>query len=337
MSTPTGSPTHDRSRHLVDPELLPLLDLMAQMTQPGGITAETLTASREQRDALVAATPVPEGSTATVERIAVPASSYDAGAPDVSVLVYRPAEPTGSALLHVHGGGYVIGSAAMSDVANRAVADQLGAVVVSVDYRLAPETQHPGPVEDCYAALVWLHDHAEELDVDPARIGVKGESAGGGLAAALSLLARDRGGPGLAFSHLIYPMLDDRTVTSDDPAPYAGEFVWAPANNRFGWESLLGGPAGAAEASPYAVPARAADLVGLPPTYIATGSLDLFLEEDLDYARRLLRAGVPTEVHVYAGAFHAFQAAEHAEVVQQATLDSMRALRRTMDAPAPGV
>ena len=335
MLSPTGHPTEGRSRHLVDPDLLPLLDMMDELIQPGGITAQTLAAAREQREALVAATPTPEASTARLEQRTVPGSSYDELSPDVPVLVYHPREPSGAALLHVHGGGYVIGSAAMGDVANRAIADELGAVVVSVDYRLAPETPHPGPVEDCYAALVWLHDNAEDLGVDPARIGVKGESAGGGLAAALCLLARDRGGPGLAFAHLIYPMLDDRTVTTDDPHPYTGEFVWTPTSNRFGWESLIGGPAGAPEVSAYAAPARADDLAGLPPTYLMTGSLDLFLDEDLEWVRRLARAGVPTELHVLPGAFHGFQGAVHAEVVQQANRDSTAALEHAMRASTP--
>ncbi|GGF48168.1 esterase [Marmoricola endophyticus] len=323
---PQGPPTAGRSRHLVDPELLPVLDLLIETSPPGGVSADNLAATREQREAMVAATPVPEGSTTRVERVSAPA--YVEGDPEVSALVYHPAEPSGAALLHVHGGGYVMGSAQMADLTNRAIAEQVGMLVVSVDYRLAPEHPHPAPVEDCYAGLVWLAENAEELGVDPARIGVKGESAGGGLAAALALLARDRGGPGLAFQHLVYPMLDDRTPGGDDAQPYAGEYVWTTVNNRFGWESLLGGQVGAPDTSPYAVPARAADLAGLPPTYLATGSIDLFVEEDLDYARRLLRAGVPTEVHVYPGAFHAFQAAEHAEVTARFHRDSMDALRR---------
>ncbi len=250
------------------------------------------------------------------------------------VLVYIP--PTRSdgslngALLHIHGGGYVLGLAESNDPDNRLLARELGCVVVSVNYRLAPETAHPGPVEDCYAALVWLATHADELGVDPARIGVKGESAGGGLAAGLALLARDRGGPALAFQHLVYPMIDDRTAVTDDPHPYAGEYVWTPASNRFGWASLLGVEPGGPDVSPYAAAARATDLTGLPPAFLAMGALDLFLDEDLDYARRLTRAGVPVELHVYAGAFHGFYSAPQASVTQQANRDGLEALRRAL-------
>ncbi len=156
------------------------------------------------------------------------------------------------------------------------------------------------------------------------------ESAGGGLAAALALLVRDRGEFTLAFQHLIYPMLDDRTCTTKDPHPYTGEFVWTAHNNHFGWSSLLGHEPGLEGVSPYVAPARATDLAGLPPTFISTGSLDLFLEEDMDYAQRLLRAGVPVEFHIYPGGFHAFNVAPGAAIAQQAGRDSADALRRAL-------
>src|SRR5262249_39769655 len=159
-------------------------------------------------------------------------------------------------------------------------------------------TPFPGNVEDCYAALAWMAGEAAALGVDAARIGVMGESAGGGLAAALALLARDRGEHRLAFQHLIYPMIDDCTCTAAEPHPSTAEFIGTPASNRFGWTSLLGTEPGGADVSPYAAAARATDLAGLPPAYIATGALDLFLEENLEYARRLIRAGVPVELHV---------------------------------------
>jgi triacylglycerol lipase len=157
-----------------------------------------------------------------------------------------------------------------------------------------------------------------------------GESAGGGLAAGLALLARDRGEHQLAFQHLIYPMIDDRTCTADDPHPFAGEFVWTPSANRFGWTSLLGHEPGRAGVSPYAAAARAEDLSRLPPTYIATGALDLFVEENFEYARRLIRAGVPTELHVYPGAFHGFQWAAQSEVAMAAARDTRAALVRAL-------
>jgi triacylglycerol lipase len=233
------------------------------------------------------------------------------GAPDVRVLVYTPpgkATPR-PAFLHVHGGGYVMGSPEINDAANRARAAELGCVVVSVDYRLAPETQFPGALEDCYAALKWLHDQADALGVDRGRIAIGGESAGGGHAAALAICARDRGEVRIRLQLLDSPMLDDRTGSSSAPHPYCGEFVWTAASNRFGWRALLGREPGGPDTPAGASPARVADLSGLPPTFIAVGALDLFMEEDLEYARRLVRAGVPAEVHVIPGGFHGFSVA----------------------------
>jgi acetyl esterase/lipase len=226
----------------------------------------------------------------------------------------------------------VLGSADQDEGTVKEIVSAVGCAAVSVDYRLAPETPHPGPVEDCYAALMWLHAHAAELGVDPDRIAIGGASAGGGLAAALALLARDRGEVALAFQLLIYPMLDDRTVTHSDPHPLTGEFIWTPDANRFGWFSLLGQEPGGADVSPYAAAARAEDLAGLPPTYISVGALDLFLEEDMEYARRLIRAGVPTELHVYPGAYHGFNMTPNARIVQSFTRDVTSALRRALNA-----
>ena len=254
------------------------------------------------------------------------------GDPDVSVMVHRPRARTGlvGAILHIHGGGYVTGDAASMAPAHRALAVMLNCVIVSVDYRLAPETIAPGSLEDCYAGLTWLMGEADALGVDRARVGVMGESAGGGLAAALALLARDRGDHPLAFQHLIYPMIDDRTCTSGDPNPYAGELIWSPEKNRFGWACLLGTEPGAADVSPYAAAARATTLEGLPPTFIAVGALDLFVDEDIEFARRLIRAGVPTELHVYPGAFHGFHFDPAAEVTLKANRDSAAALVKAL-------
>ncbi|OYW92187.1 MAG: arylesterase [Caulobacterales bacterium 32-67-6] len=264
-----------------------------------------------------------------MERRAIPGP---VGAPDVEVLIYRPKDAAGPlpCILHIHGGGYVAGAAADNEAVHRTLAADLACCIVSVEYRLAPETPFPGPVEDCYAALAWVFANAEALGVDRGRIGLMGESAGGGLAAGLALLARDRGDYLLAFQHLIYPMIDDRTCVSADPHPYAGAFVWTPQANAFGWRALLGHEAGLDGVSPYAAAARATDVSGLPPTFIATGALDLFLEEDLAYAQRLLRAGVPVELHVYPGAFHGFQWAPEAGVSQTAARDSRAALARAL-------
>ena len=172
------------------------------------------------------------------------------------------------------------------------------------------------------------------MGIDPERIAIGGGSAGGGLAAALGLLARDRGRLRVAFQVLLVPMLDDRTVVSADPHPYTGEFIWTPLNNQVGWTALLGGAPGGDGVSPYAAPARAESLVGLPPTYISTGSLDLFLEENLEYARRLIRAGAPTELHVYPGAYHGFSRAASARVSKAYKRDMFQALQRAFE-PAP--
>ncbi len=195
---------------------------------------------------------------------------------------------------------------ALYDTAVRDYVATSGVPMLVVDYRVAPEHPHPTPVEDCYAALVWLAENAGELGVDPARIAVMGDSAGGGLAAGVCLLARDRGGPAVAQQLLIYPMLDDRPATPD---PQLLPFLtWTYDDNVTGWGALLGEGAGTDAVSPYAAPARADDLAGLPDTYIDVGDLDIFRDEDITYARRLADAGVPTELHVYPGCPHAFEA-----------------------------
>jgi acetyl esterase/lipase len=249
-----------------------------------------------------------------------------AGAPDVRVLVFQPTGRTEPmpAILHIHGGGYVIGAPEMNEAANRQLAADLGCVIVSVDYRLAPDTPFPGPVEDCYAGLKWLHANAKELGVDPTRIAIQGESAGGGLAAGLALLARDRGEVPVIFQFLLYPMIDDRPAA--EPHPYAGEFIWNLNSNHFGWSAYLGREPGGPDVSPYAAAARAENLAGLPATLIITGALDLFMEENLEYARRLTRAGVPVDLMVYSGAFHGFQVAPDTEISRRFRRDHREAM-----------
>ncbi|HET9110884.1 MAG TPA: alpha/beta hydrolase, partial [Ktedonobacterales bacterium] len=253
------------------------------------------------------------------------------GAPDVRALIYTPAAREAvPALLWIHGGGYIMGSADAEDPMVKSIVSAVGCAAVVVDYRLAPETPYPGSLEDCYAALKWLFAHAGELGIDPTRIAVGGSSAGGGLAAALALLARDRGEVPLVFQLLIAPMLDDRTCTLAQPHPYTGEFIWTRETNHFGWTALLGQEPGGPDVSPYAAAARAEHLEGLPAAFINVGALDLFLEEDMEYARRLMRAGVPTELHVYPGAYHGFRMAANAQVTQIAERDQLTALRRAL-------
>ena len=316
-----------RTRHLVDLEILPLLDSLPALS----LSDETLATMRANEFKL----PVdPEVEAQVgVERLSAPGPL---GAPDVGLVCYRPKALDGAlpGVLHIHGGGYVGGTVEMMAWANAAFALELGCAVVSVDYRLAPETRAPGAVEDCYAALAWLKRHPDIAGLDPARIGVMGESAGGGLAAALALLARDRGEHRLAFQHLVYPMLDDRTAGQGEDArhPNVGEFVWTADSNRYGWTSLLGHEPGRDGVSPYAAPARAENLAGLPPTFLYTGALDLFLEENIAYARRLIRAGVPTEFHIYPGAVHGFELTG-GELAARARRDAIEALRRDLSRP----
>ena len=232
------------------------------------------------------------------------------GAPDVEIVIVNAGKRGAPrpAILHTHGGGFLYMHPKDIVFMLQETAAALDCVIVSVDYRLAPETQFPGSVEDNYTGLKWLHAHAGELGADPARIALMGESAGGGHAAMLAIAARDRGEVPVIYQALTYPMLDDRTGSSRAVPPHIGAFLWRAAENKFGWACFLGVPAGS-QTVPYgAVPARVEDLSGLPPTFIAVGSIDLFVEEDIEYARRLNNAGVPVELHVYPGCVHAFDA-----------------------------
>lgn len=225
--------------------------------------------------------------------------------PDVALRVHRPTGSTGAlpCLVWMHGGGLVMGVAGGDDARFDEWCTRHSMMAVSVEYRLAPETPYPGPIEDCYVSLQYVFENAAELGVDPHRIGVGGASAGAGLAAALALMARDRGGPKIASQLLIYPMLDDRQITESSTWDVP---IWPAASNTFGWTSYLGDAKGTNGVSPYAAPARATDLTGLPPAIIAVGGLDGFVDEDTDYARRLNIAGVPIEFHLYPGAPHGF-------------------------------
>lgn len=313
------------TRHLVDPELLQLLEDFPTMR----LTREALPDIRAARAAQLAQQLASEPAFPDIEE----SERHVPAEPDVRVLVYLPKQAARPlpALVWIHGGGYVLGSADADGLQMKTLVANVGCAVVSVDYRLAPEAPFPAGVEDCYAALRWTYANAAELGVDKDRIAIGGASAGGGLGAALALLARDRAEVPVAFQLLLVPMLDDRTAAQAEQHPFTGEFVWTPHNNHFGWSSLLGHEPGRSGVSPYASPARAEALAGLPPAYISTGSLDLFLEEDMEYARRLARAGVPTELHVYPGAFHGFSRAANARVSKAYTRDYMHALQRAFE------
>lgn len=236
-----------------------------------------------------------------VEERAVPATATD---PAVTVLTYqRPARPAPSgALLWIHGGGTVMGAARQSQGWCSRIAEELDVLVINVEYRLAPENPYPAALDDCYRALRWLHDKAAGLGVDPARIAVGGQSAGGGLAAAVVQRAHDTAIP-VRFQLLLYPMLDDRTVLRADP-PGRQVYTWTPASNRFAWTAYLGRPPQAQEERPYAAAARRTDLTGLPPAWLGVGDIDLFYAEDVAYARRLRDAGVECELRVEPGMYH---------------------------------
>ncbi len=227
------------------------------------------------------------------------------GDPPIRVRLHRPKGVEGPmpAIVSLHLGGYVVGTYDNEDARHDRLCPRFGYLGVAVDYRLAPETSFPGALEDAYGALRWVHDNAEELGVDRSRIGIIGASAGGGLAAALALYARDKGEVPVAFQQLLYPMLDDRrtTPTSQWDVP-----VWSPESNEIGWSSYLGALYGTEDIPYYAAPSRATDLTGLPPAFLCVGALDLFCDEVIDYAQRLNQAGVPVELHVYPGGPHAF-------------------------------
>ncbi|MCP2357097.1 acetyl esterase/lipase [Nonomuraea thailandensis] len=231
------------------------------------------------------------------------------GAPEVTVLVCTPATVDAPApvIYHIHDGGMVAGTRRSGMTPMLDLAEPHGAIVVSVEYRLAPEHPYPAQLEDCYAGLSWIAGDADALGADTERIVIVGVSAGGGLAAAVALLARDRGGPALYGQLLGYPMLDDRN-DSYSTVQMRGFGVWDQTSNETGWRAVLGAAYGAADVSPYAAPARATDLSGLPPAYIDVGSAEIFRDEAVAYADRIWQAGGDAELHVWPGGFHAFDA-----------------------------
>lgn len=306
------------SRPLVDPEILPLLDLMPTLE----LSDQLLPLVREARYGCEPP-PLP---IAPHEHLAPGLDD----APDVPVRHFDPPARTGNAaVFHIHGGGMVLGKAEMSDPGNAMLALALGVQVFSVDYRLAPEHPFPAPQNDCLAAWDWLQANAQSLGVDPARIAIAGESAGGGLAAALALMIRDTGRTPPAGQVLTFPMLDHRTGSDEQPAlANTGEFVWSAQSNRFGWAALRGNYPADDDRAHWFSPALAPDLAGLPPAWIGVGALDLFLAEDLDYAKRLAAAGVPVSLDLYAGCPHAFMLVQDAAVTADYARDLKAAYTR---------
>jgi acetyl esterase/lipase len=310
---------------LLDPALR---EVVTSLPELAALPAGGLQQVRAAVAALVECEGMPAADGVHIEDLQVPGPLH--GRP-VGVRLYRPVQSAKSprpAVLHLHGGGYVMGSPAFGDAMAIEQVQELGCIVVSVDYRLAPEHPYPAALEDTDAALRWLHAQAPVLGVDPTRVAVAGESAGGGLAAALALWTRDRGGPALCLQLLDSPMLDDRTGLGTPPSALAGQFIWTLDHNRFAWQAYLGGRAGGADVPHHAAAARATDLSCLPPAFISVGALDLFAMENLDYARRLLAAAVPVELHLDPSACHAYMMAPQAKASLAYRRDALAALRR---------
>jgi acetyl esterase len=284
-----------------DPEFAGLLPMLPTVTDFSSL--EEIQAMRAARMELFAQVQADRDDVSKEDR-AVPGLEDD---PDVPIRIYRPRareEGSGSrpCVLEIHGGGFMTGSIEMMDGWCQIAAAHLDAVVVSVEYRLAPEHPFPAGLHDCYAALCWTAGNADALDIDPARIAIAGQSAGGGLAAATALLARDRGGPALCFQLLEIPELDDRLETPSMKA-FDDTPLWNRPNAVWSWRHYLGADHTGA-VSPYAAPSRATDLSRLPPAYVSTMEFDPLRDEGIDYALRLLQAGVSVELHSYPGTFH---------------------------------
>lgn len=261
----------------------------------------------------------------------VQVTGYEAHAEDgtsIPMRLYRKDGSDAQSLaVYVRGGGVFLCSIDTHDPICRRYTAASGVPMLSVDFRFAPEHPYPTSVEDCYAGLVWAVEHAAELGVDPSRIAIMGDSAGGGMAAGVALMARDRGGPAIKAQILVYPMLDDRTTRPDpEIEPFA---MWSTDDNITGWGCLLGEAAGGDDVASYAAPAREQNLAGLPAAYIEVGQLDIFRGEDTDYAERLSRAGVEVELHVHPGVPHAFEVfAPDSAVARRSAADRVRALQR---------
>jgi acetyl esterase/lipase len=321
------------------PELRPGLQVYADLGLPR--TLEEIPAARVRfaesvAVALALANPQSESSAGLVSR-----SDHLARAvsPDrsVRVRVHRPSRESGvlPVVLWIPGGGMVFSEFESDSAGCDELARDLGCAVVSVAYRLAPETPGPGGLEDCYAALSWVVAAAAEQSFDASRVAVLGFSAGGGIAAGLTLLTRDLGGPAVRFQCLVSPMLDDRQDTAS-AREFADIVSWSGQNNAVGWTSLLAGAPNDGARTPYLAPARAADLSGLPPAYVQVAELEIFRDEDLRYAERLAAAGIPCEVRVYSGAYHCFdQVVPEAQVSRQSRSDRLRALASALTIELP--
>jgi acetyl esterase/lipase len=314
---------------LLDPELKGPIKMMLNQMPPTNFNdiPAARAASTQMMAAMKAQMPVIPG--VITEDHTIPGPK---GSPNVKVRIYRPEKQAGllPALLWIHGGGYMLGDLDQEDFNAKQLTLAAECVVASVEYRLAPEHPYPAPLEDCYAALKWLSTHADELKINRSHIAVGGGSAGGGLAAGLAVLARDRAEAQVMFQLLVYPMINDYNIApASDTLPDA--LFWTRESNLIGWRSYLGCAPGTEGISCYAAAYRATNLEGLPAAYITVGDIDLFAQEDVDYSRRLIAAGIPTELHVYPGGCHAFDMlVPGADITKRFTADIHRALKRAL-------
>ncbi|QWU13740.1 Acetyl esterase/lipase [Paenibacillus sophorae] len=315
-----------RSRHLIDQEIISAIDLIPT----SDLSETTLMESRKNQSKMLPQIDVTQMFPVTFEERVVP--SYFGG-PDIRIEIIKPSQPKYKKMplyYSIHGGGMVLGSPVVDRPGNASLAAQHGFCCVSVYYRLAPEHVQPSQLQDCYSGLKWCIEHAEELAIDTQKVALAGSSAGGGLAAGLALYIRDQKEFDIHHLRLRSPMFDDRMSISPEH-PYAGEFVWTKRSNYFGWKSVLGHEPGQEGVSEYYVPARAKSLAGLPPTYMSIGSIDLFIDEVLLFAKQLVFDGVLVELHVYPGYHHLAPMFPNAHFSQEGAKASEYALLKALE------
>jgi acetyl esterase/lipase len=305
-----------------DPEIAAVVPLIPDL--PGGDPS----AIRAGLSEMIAQLPPPDTTGVQIEDRQIPGRDGDPGVP---IRIYRPEQRSAPAAIYsVHGGGFIAGDLETEHGSNVLLARELGVVVVSVDYRLAPETPFPGGLEDVYTGLVWTATHADELGIDPQRIAIHGTSAGGGLCAALALLARDRGGPHIVFQFLSVPELDDRLAT-ESMTDFVDTPLWSRPRAIVSWDCYLGaGRAGADDVSIYAAPARATELAGLPPAYVSVMHFDPLRDEGVAYALGMLAAGVSVELHLFPGTFHGSMLIQDAAISKRETAEKVAVLRQAL-------